>query len=130
MDSKLVKRTKIVDDICFSTPKKEITRLVIATLDKVRKKNELKLLADLATPAKDGLVITRNEEIERKIKVGTVETLFIAADYYATSSKENTLIRRMIGLAKRKGSTIEFITDATARRRLHKFGNLVALLRY
>ena len=130
MDSKLAKRTKIVDDICFSTPRKEITRLVIATLDKVRKKNELKLLADLATPAKDGLVITRNEEIEKKIKAGTVETLFLAADYYATSSKENTLIRRMIGLAKRKGSTIEFITDATARRRLHKFGNLVALLRY
>ena len=87
-------------------------------------------MADLATPAKDGLVITRNEEIEKKIKAGTVETLFLAADYYVTSSKENTLIRRMIGLAKRKGSTIEFITDATARRRLHKFGNLVALLRY
>ncbi len=71
-----------------------------------------------------------HEEIEKKIKAGTVETLFLAADYYATSSNENTLIRRMIGLAKRKGSTIEFITDATARRRLHKFGNLVALLRY
>jgi peptide subunit release factor 1 (eRF1) len=130
MDSKLAKKTKIVDNICFSTSRKEITRLVIATLDKLRKKNELKLLAGLADPAKHGLVITRNEEIEKKIKEGTVETLFLAADYCTTSSKENTLIRRMIGLAKRKGSTIEYITDATARRRLHKFGNLVALLRY
>jgi peptide subunit release factor 1 (eRF1) len=127
---KLIGRTRIVDGIGFGTSRKEITRLIIDILDKLRKTNELKLLAGLASPAKQGLVITRNEEIERKIKEGTVDTLFLAADYYATSPKENMLIRRMIGLAKRKGSTIEFITDVTARRRLHKFGNLVALLRY
>jgi peptide chain release factor subunit 1 len=130
MGGKLAKRTRIVDDILFGTSREEITQLVITTLDKVRKTTELKLLSGLAAPAKHGLVISRNEEIEEKIKEGAVETLFLASDYYATSSKENTLIRRMIGLAKRKDTTIEFITDATARRRLHKFGNLVALLRY
>ena len=130
LGGKLVRRTQIVDGICFGTPRNEITRLVITTLDKVRKMTELKLLAGLAAPAKHGLVITRNEEIEKKLKDGAVKTLFLSAAYYATSPKENTLIRRMIGLAKRKDSTIEFITDATARRRLHKFGNLVALLRY
>jgi len=33
-------------------------------------------------------------------------------------------------MAKKKGSTIEFITNSVARKRLHKFGDLVALLRY
>ena len=130
LGSKLVKRIQIVDGIFFGSTRNEITQLIITNLDKVRKTTELKLLAGLAAPAKHGRVITRNEEIEKKLKDGAVKTLFLAADYYATSPKENTLIRRMIGLAKRKDATVEFITDATARRRLHKFGNLVALLRY
>ena len=130
MNDKLVRKTCIVDRMAFDTSMRDITKRVISILDKLRKTNELKLLSSLATPAKHGLVITRNEEIEKKVGKGAVERLFLAADYYATSPKENTLIRRIIGLAKRKGSTIEFITDAAARRRLHKFGNLVALLRY
>jgi len=129
-DDKLEKKTHIVDGISFDTSRREITRRLISILDKVRKATELKLLAGLATPAKHGLVITRNEEIEKKVREGAVERLFLAADYYATSPRENSLIRRTIGLAKRKGSTIEFITDAKARIRLHKFGNLVALSRY
>lgn len=130
MENKLVAKTRVISGISPDTSKREITRRVISILDKMRKMNELKLLAGLATPAKHGLVIARNELIEKKIKEGVVEKLFLASDYYATTPKENSLIRRMIGLAKRKGSTIEFITDATARRRLHRFGNLVALLRY
>ena len=130
MDANLVRKTCIVDRMSFGTSMRAITRRVISILDKLRKTNELKLLSGLATPAKHGLVITRNEEIEKKVGKGAVEKLFLAADYYATSPKENSLIRRIIGLVKRKGSTIEFITDAVARRRLHKFGNLVALLRY
>ncbi len=130
MNEKLAGKTHITDSISADTPRREITRQIISTLDSIRKANELKLLSGLATPAKQGLVIAHNEEIEKKVSEGAVERLFLAADYYATSPKENSLIRRIIGLAKRKGSTIEFITDATARRRLHKFGNLVALLRY
>ncbi|MBQ04225.1 hypothetical protein CL673_05890 [Candidatus Bathyarchaeota archaeon] len=130
MESRLVARTRVISGISPDTSKAEITRRVISILDKMRKMNELKLLAGLASPAKHGLVIARNKEIEKKIKEGAVEKLFLAADYYATSPKENSLIKRIIGLAKKKGSTIEFITDATARQRLHKFGNLVALLRY
>ncbi len=130
MDGTLTKKTEIVDGISFHTSRKEITKRVISILDRTRKATELILLADLAAPAKRGLVIASNEEIENKLKAGAVETLFVAADYYATSPEENALIRRIIGLAKRKGSTIEFITEVTARRRLQKFGDLVALLRY
>ena len=130
MSENLGAKTKIVQGITLDTEKRKITKRVISILDKARKTAELKLLASLSTPAKHGLIIAKNEEIERKLKKGAVQTLFLAADYYVTSPKENSTIRRIIDLAKRKGSSIEFITDATARRRLHKFGNLVALLRY
>ena len=130
MGDELARKTHILQGISFDTPKREITTRVISILDKTRKVGELKALEGLATPVKQGLVISRNKEIEKKIRAGAVRILFLAADYHATSPDENSLIRRIIGMAKKRGTTIEFITDITARKRLHKFGNLVALLRY
>ncbi|MFQ6011071.1 MAG: Vms1/Ankzf1 family peptidyl-tRNA hydrolase [Nitrososphaerales archaeon] len=130
IDDNLAEKTHIIEGITFDTPERDISKHVISTLDSVRKAKELKLLAGLAAPAKRGLVYARNDGMERKLAEGTVKTLFLAADYYASSASENQLIRRIIALAKRKGSTIEFITNSVARKRLHKFGNLVALLRY
>lgn len=130
MDEEFARKTHNVEGISFDTPKREIARVVISLLDNVRKVDELKLLANLAEPAKKGLVIADNRAIEKRLAEGAVERLFLAADYYATSPEENSAIRRMIRMAKRKGAMIEFITDATARKRLHKFGNVVALLRY
>ena len=130
MGDELARKTHILERISFETPKKEITTRVISILDKTRKVGELKALKGLETPVKHGLVISRNKEIEKRIRAGAVRILFLAADYHASSPDENSLIRRIIGMAKKRGTTIEFITDATARKRLHKFGNLVALLRY
>ncbi len=130
MDDRLVKKTQIVGGISFETPKPNITKRVISILDEARKAEELKLLKGLATPAKRGLVISRNQEIEKKIKRGAVRKLFLAADYHASSREDNALTRRIIEAAKKSGATIEFITNAVARKRLRKFGNLVALLRY
>lgn len=130
INESLSKRTHIVNGITFDTPKRDITKHVITGLDAVRKARELKLLAGLAAPAKRGLVFTQNDGMEKKLKEGAVKTLFLAADYYASSASENQVIRRIIAMAKRKGSTIEFITNSVARRRLQKFGDLVALLRY
>ena len=130
MQNDIARKTQILDRVSFTTSRKDITRRVISILDKTRKVNEMKLLKGLESPAKHGLVISRNDEIEAKIKHGVVDTLFIASNYYTDSLEENSQIRRMIRLAKRKGSTIEFITNITARRRLHRFGDVVALLRH
>ena len=129
-DDNLAKKTHIIDGIAFDTPEREITKHVISALDARRKAKELKLLASLAAPAKRGLVFTQNEGMMEKLTEGAVKTLFLAADYYASSASENQLIRRIIEMAKKKGSTIEFITNSVAIKRLHKFGDLVALLRY
>ena len=130
MDDKVAQYTYIENGISFNTPRREIAKRVIAILDKVRKTTEKNILAGLASSAKDGLVITNNEEIEKKLAEGMVDKLFLAADYHSKSPKERSVIKRIITLAKRKGSTIEFITNPNARTGLHKFGNLVALLRY
>jgi peptide chain release factor subunit 1 len=130
MDQDLKEKTYEVDGVSFNTSKKEITKHAISILDKVRKKNEVELLKGLEIPAKEGLVMTDNEEIEKKVEQGAVDTVFLAADYYAVSPKEDSVIRRIISKSKRKGTRIEFVTDPVARKRLHKFGNLVALLRY
>ena len=130
IDDSLSKRTHLVEGIDFDTPKRDVTKHVISALDSRRKAKELKLLAGLSAPAKRGLVFTKNDGMEKKLEEGAVKTLFLAADYYASSASENQLVRRIIALAKKKGSTIEFITNSVARKRLHKFGDLVALLRY
>ncbi len=130
MTEELAKKTFSVDGISFDTPRRRITRYMISFLDRSRKAGELKLLSGLAGPVKHGLVIVDNRRIEKKLAGGAVDVLFIAADYYATTPEENSAIRRMIRMAKKQGATIEFITGANARKRLHSFGNVVALLRY
>lgn len=123
-------KTKIIDGISFETPHQTIMNHVIQALDKFRIGHELELLRNLGKPAKMGLVISRNDEIKTRVHEGAVDTLFIAADYHAESPAEEQMISRIIRSAKLKGSKVEFITGADARRRLHRFGSLVALLRY
>ncbi len=130
LDERMKQKTHEVEGISFKTSKNKITEHVITLLDKARKKTELGLLKKLTEPAKEGLVIADNKLIERKIKEGAVDTLFLAADYHTRSPKENSIFRRVIKAGKRNGTMIEFITEPDARKRLHKFGNLVALLRY
>lgn len=76
------------------------------------------------------LILTENQEICAALEAGAVDTILIASDYYAATPEEKERILKMIEAAEISAAEIEFITNKDVLGKLHRYGSVVASLRY
>ncbi|TFB09121.1 hypothetical protein E3V08_01295 [Candidatus Atribacteria bacterium MT.SAG.1] len=123
-------RTIMVEGLDLSSSDEEINTTIISQLDKFRKQVESRQLTKVEESIKKGLILTENQEICAALKTGAVDTILIASDYYVTTPEEKERILKMIEAAEVSAAEIEFITDKDILKKLHRYENVVALLRY
>jgi len=130
INKNLIKKTRIIEGIYFSTPDDNITTKVINALDHLRKQLEIQQLQKVEARVKKGLAEKENSKIHAALRTGAVDILLIASDYYAKTPEENNRIVNMIELAEKTSVEVEFITNNEVLEKLHKHGSVVATLRY
>jgi stalled ribosome rescue protein Dom34 len=78
---------------------------------------------------KNELVIKKNSDILKALKIGAVDTLLVSANYYHSSITSQKIIK-LIELAENTSSKVEFVTNPKLVKGLAKYDHVLALLRY
>lgn len=123
-------KTAVAEGLDFSSNDEDTNAVVAGQFHKYREKLESKLLSDVSKNIKGGLVLNENRDIQRALERGAVGTILIASDYYAATPEENEMIIKMIEGAERTSTEVEFIINEASLKELHKYGSVVASLRY
>ncbi len=129
LNSELKKKCRFIDDISFSTPTGDVNKKIIKHLYDYRKKHVLDIVLKFENLVKNGLVIKKNSDILKALKVGAVDTLLVSANYYYSSTTSQK-ITKMIELAENTSSKVEFVTNPKLVKGLAKYDHVLALLRY
>lgn len=129
LNSELKKKCRFIDDISFGTPTGDVNKKIIKHLYDYRKKHVLDIVSKFENLVKNGLIIKKNSEILKVLKVGAVDTLLVSANYYHSSTTSQK-ITKMIELAENTSSKIEFVTNPKLVKGLAKYDHVIALLRY
>jgi len=124
------KKISILEGVTFTTSPDMITEKVIASLDRFRKNLEYQQLRKVEDNMKKGLTEKENTMISQTLQRGAVDTLLIASDYFVNTPQEKKQIMQMIELAEKTSAEVEFITNQEVLKELHKYGSVVATLRY
>jgi len=124
------KKIRIIEGINFATNDDEIAMKMIDVLSHIRKEFEFKQLLKVESRFKKGLAKKENKIIHDALRRGAVETLLIASDYHVMTPLENNRIIKMIQLAEKTSTEVEFITNKKVLEKLHKHGSVIATLRY
>jgi stalled ribosome rescue protein Dom34 len=123
-------KTVAIEGLNLSSGDEKIDATIIGQLDRLRKGLELRQLTKVKESIKRGLFLTENQEICRALEAGAVDTVLIASDYHAATPKEKEMILKMIEVAEASAAEIEFITNKEILGKLHRYGSVVASLRY
>lgn len=130
LNSELLKKTRFVENVTFSTPPADLAIKVISRLYQYRKNYAISLVDKFDRLVKDGLTETKNSIIRQALSVGAVDTLIVSANYYAKSISEHEEIMKMIETAEKTSATIEFIANPTLLTKLDLYDSVLAILRY
>ena len=125
----LKEKCRIIQDIDFSTPANELDKTIIRSFYDYRKKHVLTITSKFDKLVKTGLVVIKNSDIAKALKIGAVDTLLVSANYYHSSSASKKIMG-MIEVAENTASKIEFVTNPRLVAKLARYGHVVALLRY
>ena len=126
----IVDKTVVIEKLDLSSNDEEIGVMIIDQLDRFRKEQELEQLTKVKENTKRELILTENQEICAALEAGAVDTILIASDYYAATPEEKERILKMIEAAEISAAEIEFITNKDVLGKLHRYGSVVASLRY
>ena len=123
-------KTAVAGGLDFSSNDEKIDAVLVIQLNKYREKLESRLLSGVRENTKKGLILDENQEIRGALERGAVGTILIASDYYAATPEEDEMMTRMIEEAGRTSAEVEFITKEAILKEMHKYGGVVASLRY
>ena len=129
-NKKFRKKIRIIEGINFAAHGDKIAMKMIDALSHTRKAFEFQQLLKVESRVKKGLAEKENKIIHEALKKGAVETLLIASDYHVMNPLENNRIIKMIELAEKTSTEVEFITNKEVLEKLHKHGSVIATLRY
>ena len=126
----IVDKTVVIEGLDLYSNDEEMGAVIIGQLDKFRKEVEVEQLTKVKENMKRELILTENQKIHAALEAGAVDTILIASDYYAATPEENERILKMIEAAEISAAEIEFITNKEILGELHRYGSVVASLRY
>ena len=128
LNSALSFKCRFVEGLSFTTSINDIHKIIIHHLYEYRKKHMRELIQKYETLVKDGLTAKRNNVIYRALKMGSVETLIVSANYHTNSQFKN--IMKMLEIAKKTSCRIEFATLPKIIKKLELDDSVLAILRY
>jgi len=128
LDSKLIKKCKIVENLSFSTPINDIHKKIIQRLYQHRRNHVLGILEKYEKLFKEGLTAKRNEVIYSALEIGAVDTLLVSANYHTDS--QFLKIMKMLEIAKNTSAKIEFVSAPQIIKKLEIHDSVLAILRY
>ena len=128
LNSELASKCRFVEGLSFTTSINDIHKIIIHHLYEYRKKHMEELIQKYETLVKDGLTAKRNNVIYRALKMGSVETLIVSANYHTNSQFKN--IMKMLEIAKKTSCRIEFATLPKIIKKLEIDDSVLAILRY
>ncbi len=128
LDSELVKKCQLVENLSFSTPSNDIQKKIIHHLYKYRRKYVREIIKKYESLVKKGLTAKRNDVIYKALEIGAVDILIVSADYHTNSQFKK--IMKMLEIAKNKSSKIEFVVAPKIIEKLKIHDSVLAILRY
>ena len=128
LNSELTSKCRFVEGLSFTTSINDVHKIIIHHLYEYRKKHMEELIQKYEKLVKDGLTAKRNNAIYRALKMGSVETLIVSANYHTNSQFKN--IMKMLEIAKKTSCRIEFATLPKIINRLELDDSVLAILRY
>ena len=128
LNSELSSKCRFVEGLSFTTSINDIHKIIIHHLYEYRKKHMEELIQKYEKLVKDGLTAKRNNVIYRALKMGSVETLIVSANYHTNSQFKNIL--KMLEIAKKTSCRIEFATLPKIIKKLELDDSVLAILRY
>ena len=128
LNSELSSKCRFVEGLSFTTSINDIHKIIIHHLYEYRKKHMEELIQKYEKLVKDGLTAKRNNVIYRALKIGSVETLIVSANYHTNSQFKNIL--KMLEIAKKTSCRIEFATLPKIIKKLELDDSVLAILRY
>lgn len=130
LDPELKMKSRFMEDVSFNTPVSVVNKKIIKHLYDYRKKHVLEIVSKFERSVKEKLVVRKNSAIQKALENGAVDTLLVSANYYHLSPTAGQQIIKMIDLAENTSSKVEFVTNPRLVKRMEKYGNVLALLRY
>ena len=128
LDSELIKKTRFVENLSFSTPLTDVYKKIIYHLYHHRKKHVKETIEKYESLVKCKLTAKRNDVIFEALKLGAVDTLIVSANYHSEPKFKN--IMKMLEVAKYTSSKIEFVSSPKIIKKLEINGSVLAILRY
>ena len=128
LNSELTSKCRFVEGLSFTTSINDVHKIIIHHLYEYRKKHMEELIQKYEKLVKDGLTAKRNNVIYRALKMGSVETLIVSANYHTNSQFKN--IMKMLEIAKKTSCRIEFAILPKIIKRLELDDSVLAILRY
>ena len=128
IDSGLVKKCRFVENLSFSTSSNQVQKKIINHLYQYRRKVVEEIMEKYQRLVKDGLTAKRNDVIYNALEIGAVETLIVSADYHTSAQFKK--IMKMLEMAKKTSSKIEFISSPKIIKKLEIDDSVLAILRY
>jgi peptide chain release factor subunit 1 len=130
LNHELVKKTKFIENVTFSTSPSDLATRIISRLYQYRRNYVISLIDKFDRLVKDGLTATKLSAIHQALSLGAVDTLIVSANYYSTSASEHEEIMNMLELAENTSTKIEFIVNPVLLAKLDLYGGVLAILRY
>ena len=130
LNSELKMKSRFMDNVSFNTSMNIVNKKIIKHLYDYRKKHVLEVVSKFEKAIKDKLIVRKNSEIQKALKIGAVNILLVSANYYNLSPTNNQKITKMIDLAENTSSRVEFVTNPKLVKKMEKYGHVLALLRY
>ncbi|KAF6246455.1 peptide chain release factor 1 [Nitrosopumilus sp. b3] len=128
LNSELAKKCRFVENLSFSTSKKEIEKKLIHHLYQYRKKYVEEIIEKYENLVKQGLTAKRNSVIFKALEIGAVDTLIVSSNYYSDSQFKKIL--KMLEAAKNTSCKIEFASSQKVIKKLELDNSVLAILRY
>ena len=128
LNSELTSKCRFVEGLSFTTPVKDIHKIIIHHLYQYRKKHMEELMQKYEKLVKEGLTAKRNNVINRALKIGSVETLIVSTLFHTKPQFKNIL--KMLEEAKNTSCKIEFAMSPKIIKKLEIDDSVLAILRY
>ncbi|MGB1430004.1 MAG: Vms1/Ankzf1 family peptidyl-tRNA hydrolase, partial [Nitrosopumilus sp.] len=128
LNSELTSKCRFVEGLSFTTPIKDIHKIIIHHLYEYRKKHMEELMQKYEKLVKEGLTAKRNNVINRALKMGSVETLIVSTLFHTKPQFKNIL--KMLEEAKNTSCRIEFAMSPKIIQKLEIDDSVLAILRY
>ena len=104
LDSELKMKSRFMENVSFNTSMNIVNKKIIKHLYDYRRKHVLEVVSKFEKAIKEKLIVRKNSEIQKALKIGAVNILLVSANYYNLSPTNNQKITKMIDLAENTSS--------------------------